>query len=430
MHIKDKYSIFYVLVSIGILVTFIFNVIDCLYYPKSRGDESFYIKEVRRLTETGLWNTFSSGTSHLYVVLGFIFTKLSGSDLVGLRLLSISLSFILMYLFYKISLLELSNIYLRTLFMLTVSYVIYCSQAGKCFFMGISDPLMITIALATIMFIMLYVNLGKTKYIILSAIFSGMLFWVRTFSLLIYVGILCWIVLSPFILRNYLSFKRYIRNICLFLAINVITISLVQIPSLLTNSTFTFENKSKIMGLDWEANNWLTGLQRRPTNSIFCYSKLPWDEVEDYITKFGYSSIPRNYVERFKRNPKMIVEAFSANLLFRVPFVLFVNIGFLIIPLIYILKMPEKWFSIISSKDWLILLVFIIMPISLSLVTIDYIEQRWLLFPIFMGALLGVRMMLLVNNIKFKKAIYNLQLIFLLIVIYYRLLKYFVCHII
>jgi len=94
------------------------------------------------------------------------------------------------------------------------------------------------------------------------------------------------------------------------------------------------------------------------------------------------------------------------------------------------LKMPEKWFSIISSKDWLILLVFIIMPISLSLVTIDYIEQRWLLFPIFMGALLGVRMMLLVNNIKFKKAIYNLQLIFLLIVIYYRLLKYFVCHII
>lgn len=369
-----------------IALNIILKTVVRIWISNPIGDEGFYLSEIAIAKSIGLWKSFSSGTSHLYSTIGYLISLVMPNPLIGLRLFSILLSLAAFVIALSLIQRITPNLIIRKLSAITMAYMFFCSKTGGMFFVAINDALLVTIALVTVLFLLKYLQTKKYKELVLTALFSGLMFWVRSFALLVFGGIVLGVAVIP-IMRDGISIWKSSIRTCIFILITVLVALLVQIPSLIDNKAISFENKSR--DRDWAAWNWLAQKERIPSGSIFLYSRPPYEVVQRYLDEQGSSSIPRSLIEKMKADPKYMVDNLVSNLFVRLPFVLLMSMGMFFFGLMSILREPDRWRFRLKPQSLALLIIFLSVSIGVSLYIINYLEQRWLFIPAVMGMLLG-----------------------------------------
>ena len=369
-----------------IALNFVFKLVLRIWINNPIGDEVFFIEEIEFVRDNGLWESFSSGTSHLYSMIGYLISLVMPNLLIGLRLFNIILSMAAFVIALSLIQRVTTNLIIRKISAITMAYMIFCCKTGAMFFVAINDALMVTIALVTTLFLLKYLQTKRYKELMVTAIFSGLMFWVRSFSLLVFGGIILGIAVIPIMCSGISVWKNLVRT-SVFILISVTVALLVQIPSLIENKAIRFESKSR--NQDWAAWNWLTHIERIPSGSIFLYKRPPYDVVQRYLDEHGSSSIPRSIIGRIKADPKFAVDNLVSNLFVRLPFVLLTSSGMFFFGLLSILREPDRWRVRLKPQSLALLSIFLSVSIGLSIYVNTNLEQRWLFIPAVMGILLG-----------------------------------------
>lgn len=338
------------------------------------GDELFYLEETSSFLSQGMWNSFRDGTSHLFVSISGLLSVLVGDVLISNRIIALLMSLIVMLYGYKLMCLFCMTPQLKTIAFLTLSFLIFASQSGRFFYRGVSDSLMIAILLPAVLYLSIFFKTESFISLILSALLCGISLWVRSFSMLIIVGMLLsflvFIVAIRFKLKTILQFSSYV-----FLIVFVSLI--VQIPSLLETGKLSFENKNRHN--DWAAVNWLTSRMRLDGGSIFSYQQPTKAAVADFIQAHPNYLIPKSTYQRFKADPKFAVDNFVSNLFIRIPYILFMNLFMLIVPLVDLASRP------LGATDhefffFFYCIISTVLIISLCAIIIRSIDHRWVFF--------------------------------------------------
>jgi len=136
-----KYSQ-YILIFLFIII-YISQIIQIFNNSNPIGDESYYLMELNRFRNDGLWKSFSSGISHLYILLSYLFSFITKTDLLSLRIINVLILPITIYLMWLIIKIIISNKDMIKLALLTSIFLLICTKTGGMFFAGINDPLMI-----------------------------------------------------------------------------------------------------------------------------------------------------------------------------------------------------------------------------------------------------------------------------------------------
>jgi hypothetical protein len=371
-----------------IFVVFVMNLWSSISNSQPLGDEGFYLNELERIHNDGLWTAFSDGISHLFMWIWYLISLTGTNGLVGMRAISILLAFVSMYIIYYLLKKTTDSRALLLVAISTAAYVFFVTKTGRMFYLAINDTLMNALGLAAILFLSKYFDQYRIKHLVIAALFSGMMFWVRSFSILIFGGLFISVILIPLLHDPKRLIKQSLRSL-LFIFVFVIVMISVQIPSIIDNQRLSFEKKN--LSGDWGARNWITRLERKPSGSIFAYERSSWEYVDRYIEEQGEDSIPRGFFGRVKADPKFMVDNLASNLFVRVPYIILISIGFLGIGLLRILRVPEKWVSKLTPTELLCLTVFMSVGLGVSLVIINYIEHRWLFMICLTGLFLGVK---------------------------------------
>lgn len=404
------YSVVKYALLIVLAMSFLSHIVMDFSKPDSIGDEGFYCPEIARFQTQGLWDSFAGGISHLFVILSSALSLLVGSNLLGARLLNILLLPLALFIWYHIVKLVLTKPVARDIAWLSFAYVLLIAKTGRMFFVGINDPLMIVLGMGVLLCVLRYIKTDKTVSLVMAAILSGMMLWVRSFSVLIIGGISLWMVLHALFQKPRL---RSILHGSMFFFVLINVALLVQIPSISEHGRLSFENKSSTSG-DWNARNWITRVLRLPSGSIFAYAGPEWEQVDEYIERHGAQSIPKGFVDSVKRDPKFMLDNFASNLVVRFPYILIVSIGLLFFPLLDFLRKPEFWFS--AGKRTLLpsLMVFISVSLGVSLVIINYVEHRWQFMAVASSIVLASAQLERYENKKLLTMLMYSQLVFLL----------------
>lgn len=404
---------FYTLIKYALLLilaaSFLMHIIMDFSRPGFVGDEYFYNVEITRFQDQGIWNSYAKGISHLFVLLSSALSLLVGSNLLGARLLNILLLPLALLIWFKIIKQIVAHPRIRDLAWLSFAYLLLMAKVGGMFYYGVCDPLMIVLALGALFFIVSYLKDGAFLNLVLAAILSGMMLWVRQFSILILGGVFAWIALTALI-RKFQA--RYLLQASSFILIFLVVAMVVQVPSLVEHKKMSFERKS--LSGDWGARNWLMGVMRLPKGSVFSYARPEWQQVENYISQHGTGSIPKGFLGRVKRDPKFMLDNFASNIVIRFPYILLVSIGLLMIPLLDYLRKPELWFS---SENQMLLpftMVFFSVGLGVSMVIISYVEHRWQLMAVGSSLALASAQLERYNGTRLFKFVTYAQLAFLL----------------
>ncbi|MDP3115394.1 MAG: hypothetical protein Q8M98_11595 [Candidatus Cloacimonadaceae bacterium] len=403
----------YVMLLVWLLpvVGYIYKALINTLHLKRSGDEGFFLKELGRFQQDGMWTSFSDGISHLHVLLVNFLSYFVGQPLLAGRILSL----LLLPLGFLIGVWIIRNLRLshavEVLTLATLAYVLVFSQSGKMFYRFLSDPLMIVIALGSILYIQRYCTEYRIKYLISAAILAGMMFWVRSFALLIFGG------MFAFFLYLFIFHKPRVKHfsaMLLFITIASSTALIVQIPSIHNKGRISFEDKSG--DGDWNERNWITRIDRKSNGGVFSYLRVTWDRVEQFKQEYGEHSIPRSLSERFARDPKFMVDSFVSNMVVRIPYVLLISIGFYFLLLLDLIRRP-KWlfWDLQSSFKLLLLSVFVSVSLGLSLIIVNYIEHRWLFAAVFCALILSSMHLDRSVMRRYRKYLIGSQWIFLLL---------------
>lgn len=397
----------YALLALLFLV-YIVRIVYDLSKPL-QGDEYFYGVEISRYELQGIWGSFSQGISHLFVVLASILSHVSGSNLLGARLLNIILLPVSWLILDKVIRLINNDVRVSFVASMTFGFVLLISKAGEMFFYGVNDPLMIVLALVTILYAVKYSISYDWKHLFLTAVSAGMMLWVRQFSILIIAGILTWVAIISIKRRKFLN---SILRLVLFVLVFSIVVLIVQMPSLADHGRVSFEKKN-ISG-DWGARNWVMGVMRIPAGSIFAYKRPSWEQVDEYKLLHGKEKIPRGFIGRVIMDPKFMVDNFSSNLFVRFPFIILSSILLFIIPFFDFVRKPEYWLSTSNNDVLPLLMVLLSVCIGVSLVIVSYVEHRWQFMSVTSALVLASKQLESYPARKYVCAAINMQMLLLI----------------
>lgn len=393
-----------------LLGSYLLQIILVLSNLYDVGDERFFCNELIRFQTQGLWNSFADGISHLFVICSSALSILIGSNLLAIRLLNIFLVPLALFIWFHIVRLVVTKPIVRDLAWLSFAYVLLITKTGAMFFHGLNDPLMVVLALGALLFLIKYIKNGKTTSMVMAAILSGMMLWVRLFSVLILGGILVWMVFHALLQKPRL--RNFLHGGMFFLVIIIVAL-IVQIPSLSEHGKLSFERKSS-PGQSWNDRNWVMGMMRLPIGSVFCYAQPGWEQVEEYIDKNGAQSIPKGLIGQVKRDPKFMLDNFASNVVVRFQYILIVSIGLLFLPLLDFLRNPEFWFSKKNCTILPFLMVFFSVGLGVSLIIISYVAHRWQFMAVSSSIVLASVQLERYGNTKILTIFKYSQLIFLL----------------
>jgi len=161
-----------------IALNFVFKLVLRIWINNPIGDEIFFLEEIEFARNNGLWESFSSGTSHLYSMIGYLISLVMPNLLIGLRLFNIILSMAAFVIALSLIQRVTTNQIIRKISAITMAYMIFFCKTGAMFFVAINDALMITITLVTTLFLLKYLQTKRYKELMVTAIFSGLMFWV------------------------------------------------------------------------------------------------------------------------------------------------------------------------------------------------------------------------------------------------------------
>lgn len=369
---------------ISLALYFIFRLIMYIKDPSPKGDEKYFLEEIARFRSMSFRDAYFGNFYHLYLTIWYLISFLPINDLMLMRFINIVIGVVNLCLMYKIlNRFDLSK-NVRSLALLTAGYAIFVSQSGTMHYSAINDPIMNALGLATILFLIRYLDNYRMKDLVFTAVFSGMMFWIRTFSIIIFGGIIAAVFMVPLLKKEKVFI--HLAKVALFLTVFVLVVLIIQVPSLIENQKITFEGKRREGLGNWSHRNWLTQKEQISSGSIFAYKRVEWEYVDDYIETYGKQSIPSGVIGVFKDNPKLKTDITVVNLFFRIPYILLMSTGLMFLGLFRVIREPESWLVDLPPSVLALLAVLFSVCCGVSLAIINYIEHRW----IFMAAMMGI----------------------------------------
>jgi 4-amino-4-deoxy-L-arabinose transferase-like glycosyltransferase len=399
----------FILLSVVIILHIIY-----LFTAPNLGDEAFYINEINKVRDLGLFTAMAEGFSYLFVVLAIMIDVVVGNEYVSMRLIGLASSIgIFIACFSVFNLLKIDLQY-KSIFILTISYILTMNVE---FFQGMSDRLMVLLVLlGFIYYFHYYFNKENIKYLWMSGVFLGLSLWVRSFSLIFLLGFSLFFVFLFFTQKKEGVFT-FVKNGFLWGIIIIIVAFVPQMPSLITNKNLAFEDKNTPEH-NWAVRNWFTHIERKNTNSIFYYQRVSWERMDSLIIQSGgIENIPVSIPEQCKEDPKFFVDNILSNI-FRLLFFVVYGIGLLGILSLDYLRKPEQIIKYYKEPPNIIiiscLIVICITGMALSVIIINYIEWRWFTLPLLLLSVLGIYKLNRITNDNYKRNVIILQYIFLI----------------
>ena len=119
----------YILIFLFIII-YISQIIQIFNNSNPIGDEGFYLTELNRFRNDGFWKSFSSGISHLYILLSYLFSFIIKTDLLSLRIINVLILPITIYLMWLIIKIIISNKDMIKLALLTSIFLLICTKTS------------------------------------------------------------------------------------------------------------------------------------------------------------------------------------------------------------------------------------------------------------------------------------------------------------
>jgi len=372
-------QIFIILLYILLCIKYLF-LLNNLADKPVLGDEGFYQIEFQYLEEHGIYALLAKGASGGFLLSSWAISAIVGvEEIFAARILSF-ISLILTIVIWTIigkKYLKIQN-YFQHLIIITI--MLFAVRV-KCFFSAISDPLMIFVISLSLLYIFKYFHKRKNKYLLISAVFIGLTFWIRGFSLIFFISILAAFCLAEGV-KNIFFNKKNLNTFSLYLLTVIITALIYQVPSLIKFQSIRFEDKTFGGLYKWTERNYLGEIKKYDSGSIFVYQKVPWSEVEEYLEENGYDSLPHSTLEGLVWDLPLTIKKFFFNLLVRLNYLYSVNTGFFYFAFILLIV-----FALVKKQKYRKEIVFLaslvfFFSLLISLIIIRLIEVRWVVLPV------------------------------------------------
>ena len=350
------------------------------------GDELFYFNEVARVQQEGYLQVVTGGTSALFVGISGLISFITGDILLSNRLLSLIPGLFVIWSLWKMAGLWDISIQVKRLMLLTALTFLFDPSRSP-FLFGTNDALMFALVAEGVYWLFCYLKYNKLSSLVISAVLFGMGFWVREITLMylvpLYGASILYVIFPSWKLR-----AGRIGAIVIFTGIMLFTGILLHLPALTVHGKPGFEDKNH-MG-NWRERDYLSQVRRQPAGSVFAYERVEWSEVEAYKASGAEPALPATRFEILKRDPKMVADAFAANLLIRCNYLFSLRNGVL-----FLMFLASFWMiARIRKKDlfpqWVLLMLLIVgYTLEISAITLHRIEIRWLSLTILFMTLAG-----------------------------------------
>lgn len=375
------------MVLLGVLLLILaVKAVAIRFSAELSGDEYFYLREVLRFRDIGFTAALQEGISILFVIPGHLLAYLTGDILMANRILSLlSLGVILHALIRMAGLMHISK-NLQWLMSLTILAFAFDYQRSP-FLFGTNDTFLYALLAESFYFLIRFLQTDERKNLLVSGVFLGLGFWVREITSMYLAAV----ALAAGVYSIHQLRKRNWSGIAwvfIFFGVTFGTGVIPHLPALISSGHLAFEDKN-YMG-NWRERDYLSQIRRLPSGSVFAYTRVEWDEVEQYKREGHLPELPKTRYESFKLDPKMAADSFASNLLIRCTYLFSLRNGVLFLLFLASFWLWDRMKSNNLTKPWLFLsMVIISYALMISAITLHRIEIRWLTLVILLMTLTG-----------------------------------------
>lgn len=343
------------------IFTLISFVIFMYYFSRMKvgnGDEQLFLNDLQLLKSKGWIQAISNKIGLSYLLLAYPFSFFL-EDYIALRLVNVLL-FVLLFIYFK----KIGGIKNK----MFDYYFLFFASSGW-FMLGTNDTLFIVSL--TVFFNEVYKFLENKENTNSSLMWASLLIAFFTRELI-------YIYLPVILFSFFLLYKKnipFFNNIRIPFAILLFFI-IINIPSLQTNHTFSYDNKvpPKDVNSNWSQRVYLAQLLVN-SGKLENYEHPTWQQTDAYLLKNGPNSLPNSVLKGMTFDMKLTIKEFFKDF----ADVLFNSLretGLTILIVIFFL-----FYSIKNKKiDVNLYLPFIILTmISIfSFIIISFVDSRWL----------------------------------------------------
>ena len=167
----------------------------------------------------------------------------------------------------------------------------------------------------------------------------------------------------------------FAKNITFMTVSFLVLTAMLHLPSLIENKKLCFYDKNPKFGGNWTQRNYL-GLkkiqngQESPHRDAI-WKKTKFKEVNEYLTKNGQNSLPRNLFQVIKKDPMILIVITAYNFVY----LILTSIrfyGFLMLFLIY-----QNFKKPLFIKSKIPIYMILVVYCFFSLICFTFLENRW-----------------------------------------------------
>ncbi|GGD84743.1 hypothetical protein [Planktosalinus lacus] len=358
-----NYSFFILLlIYLGVSTYFFLN------RPVGAGDESLFINDLILIKEIGWIEAIKESISIPYMLLAYPFSLIL-EEYIALRFVNILLLIITFFYFFKID----NRTSLKGYF-----YIIFYLSTVGFFYYGTNDTLFF---ISLIIFINEVYRAAFKKTFHLNIALTALVICIFTREL--------FVIYFPIIIFGfYIFFKTKIKfskrlQIPIYL---LIFLFVLNIPSLLQNGHFSYDNKKPPKGIEvsWSQRQYLAQLMVNK-GELNNFQHPSWEETQNYIQIHGKESLPDGIIKSLIHDFNVTFKEFFKDLVYVLIYssrslgiILLINTLFFIVYTVKHKKVDN--FSFVPIITLMMISIF-------SLIIISYVEMRWLA-PVFIMSII------------------------------------------
>lgn len=351
-------------------ITIVYLFVGLYYFmnlPKSSGDESLFITDLKLIHDVGWYEAIVKNISIPYMLLVYPLSLMM-EDFIALRMVNIALVLVLFIYFQYVYKTKSKTLYYYLLFFIsTVGY----------FYFGSNDCLFFVSLIVFFSEVNSYLNKKKVNYnlaltTLVIAFFTRQLF-------LVYLPV---IFLGIYIL--YKSEYKFTAKTFFPLGF-VILFVILNIPSIEKNGSLSFDKKSppSDIGVNWSQRQYLAQLMVNK-GELANFQHPSWEQTKEYIAKNGKNSLPDGILESITFDWKLTIKEFFKDFGYSILYS-FRSLGLmLLITLGYWYRQQNKNRKI--EMSYFVPFSTLLMLMIFSFIIISYVELRWL-SPVFIMTL-------------------------------------------
>jgi len=347
-------------------ITIVYLFVGLYYFldlPKSSGDESLFIADLKLIHDVGWYQAIVKNISIPYMLLVYPLSLMM-EDFIALRMVNIVLVLVLFLYFQYVSKTKTKSFY---------SYVLFFISTVGYFYIGTNDCLFFVSLIVFFSEVNSSLNKKKVNYnlaltTLVIAFFTRQLF-------LVYLPI---IFLGLYIL--YKSEYKFTAKTFFPLGF-IILLVILNIPSIDKNGSLSFDKKSppSEIGVSWSQRQYLAQLMVN-NGELANFQHPSWEQTKEYLAKNGKNSLPDGILESITFDWKLTIMEFFKDFGYSILYS-FRSLGLMLLIILgYWYRQQNKNRKI--EMSYFVPFSTLLMLMIFSFIIISYVELRWL-SPVF-----------------------------------------------